>query len=277
MEIISFYSLNILVGAFLAVVLGVYGANVVARGKTMEIVLLGQTIQVGILLGVIVNSLVFLDHDDHGLHLEIIVSVLFTVIVYGIYERLTKSRKFVKTPVLVLIYTVLLAVSYLVVAASPLVESHMVKAFLGDIVTASHTELYIVLVLAILSLIFFGNKRREILIQSFDVSLFGHLVTGKGKNIYWFFNIIILCLMIYSIHVLGIVFTLCMMILPITIAQFSNFSLSALYKFIWIASPISVLIGFIVNIQYEQFPTSSLITLSFLFIGIIVVFVKKYL
>jgi ABC-type Mn2+/Zn2+ transport system permease subunit len=274
-EIINFYSLNILVGAILSIALGLYGSHVVARDKTMEVVLLGQTIQVGILFGVIVNSIIFSHHDDHGLHLEIVVSVFFTIFVYGFYEKLTQEKKFIKTPVLVLFYTVLLSLSYLTVAASPLVESHMVKAFLGDIVTASKTELRLILLISVATLIFFRKKSREILLQSFDLSLFGHSSTLKAKDQSLFFNLIVLCLMIYSIHVFGIVFTICMMVLPVSIVQFSNSSVLGLYRFIYIASPLSVLIGFLFNIKLDQFPTSSLITISYVIISGGYLLIKK--
>ena len=65
MELIQFYFLNLIVGAVLAITLGLYGAHTVARNKTMETILLGQSIQVGILLGVILGGLLTSDHDDH--------------------------------------------------------------------------------------------------------------------------------------------------------------------------------------------------------------------
>ena len=157
--------------------LGLFGAHVVARNKTVEIVLLGQGIQVGILIGYIVTALYNDNHDDHGLHFEILVSVIFTMILYSIYSFLTRSKGSIKTPVLILGYTLLLATSYLVVAISPLVESHMVKAFLG---------------------------RKTLRSQSFEISLFDHLQSSEGKCIHYLFNTVVMILMIYSIHVLGI-------------------------------------------------------------------------
>ncbi len=268
MEIVFFYGLNILVGAVLAIVLGLFGAHVVARNKTVEIVLLGQGIQVGILIGYIVTALYNDNHDDHGLHFEILVSVIFTMILYSIYSFLTRSKGSIKTPVLILGYTLLLATSYLVVAISPLVESHMVKAFLGDIVTASKVELKIILVFSIAAFGFFMGKRKTLRSQSFEISLFDHLQSSEGKCIHYLFNTVVMILMIYSIHVLGIVFTLCMMILPITLIQFAKSGINGLFYFILICAPLSVFGGFLLNIKYENMPTSPLIALLFLIFGV---------
>lgn len=264
MEIISFYFLNILVGALLALVLGLYGSHLVARNKTLEIILLGQSIQVGILIGVIVSSLVFQGHNDHGIHLEIIISILFTLLLFSFYEKITQTKKQIKTPFLVMLYTLLIAVSYLAISASPLVESHMVKAFLGDIVTASKFELYLILALSIAALFFFLMKKEVLTRQSFDLSSFGHLITNQNLKTYYVFNLMVVALMIYSIHVLGIVFTLVMMILPITLAQFNRLNLKGLYWWIALITPTSVLLGFTLNIQNDQYPTSPLIAMSLL-------------
>lgn len=264
MEIISFYFLNILVGALLALVLGLYGSHLVARNKTLEIILLGQSIQVGILIGVIVSGLVFQGHNDHGIHLEIIISILFTLLLFSFYEKITQTKKQIKTPFLVMLYTLLIAVSYLAISASPLVESHMVKAFLGDIVTASKFELYLILALSIAALFFFLMKKEVLTRQSFDLSSFGHLITNQNLKTYYVFNLMVVALMIYSIHVLGIVFTLVMMILPITLAQFNRLNLKGLYWWIALITPTSVLLGFTLNIQNDQYPTSPLIAMSLL-------------
>lgn len=273
MEMIQFYLPNIIVGALLSIVLSLYGAHVVSRNKTVEVLLLGQSIQVGILLGVIITSFLFSFHQDHGFHPEMLVSLFFTIIIYGIYHKLTRFKKYAKTPVLVLHLTFLMALSYLIVAASPLVESHMVKSYLGDIVTASIYELAAIFIFSLIALAFYWTKKREIELQSFDVSLFGHLISSRDGRVYWYFNFIILGLMIFSIHVLGVVFTLCMMIFPITLVQFSSFSVSQFNKYIFISSPLSVLIGFLLNMQYEHLPTSGLITLVNLLLGLSVFYI----
>ncbi len=277
MELISFYLLNILVGAILSVVLGLYGSHVVARNKTIETILLGQSIQVGILLGVILGKLMEIGHNNHGLHLEIIISVLFTCLLYGTYEYVSKGKRFAKTPILVSFYTFLVSLSYLIVAISPQIESHMVKAFLGDIVTASKVELYVIFGLSLVFMAFFAIRQNQIKLQSFDLSSFGHLVSSSGKKDYVLFNLIVLSLMIYSIHVLGIVFTLSMMIFPITISQFTKFTLKQLYTFVIILAPTSVFLGFLLNIKYENLPTSSLMVISYLILGISFVILKRLL
>ena len=277
MEIIQFYLPNILVGAILSIVLSLYGAHVVSRNKTVEVLLLGQSIQVGILIGVILTSVFFSLHQDHGVHPEMLVSLFFTAIIYAIYQKLTRLKKYAKTPTLVLILTLLMALSYLIVAASPLVESHMVKSYLGDIVTASKFELYAICAFSFCSLFFYWKKKNEIELQSFDMAMFGHLISSSGVSTYWLFNFLVLVLMVSSIHILGIVFTLCMMIFPITIAQFSNFTVSQFIKYIILTSPLSVIVGFILNIQYEHFPTSGLITIANLILGTIAVYVFKFL
>ncbi|MBC76010.1 MAG: hypothetical protein CME64_08330 [Halobacteriovoraceae bacterium] len=275
MELIGFYLLNIVVGAILSVILGLYGAHVVARNKTIETILLGQSIQVGILLGVILGKLLHIGHNDHGLHLEIIVSILFTCLLYGGYEWVTKSKKHAKTPILVSFYTFLVSLSYLIVAISPQIESHMVKAFLGDIVTASRLELYVIMALSLIFAVYFIVKQDRIKLQSFDLSSFGHLVSSTGRADYVFFNLIVLSLMIYSIHVLGIVFTLSMMIFPITISQFTKLTLNKLYLFIALFAPSSVVLGFVMNIQFEGLPTSSLMVMSYLGFGIVLILIQK--
>lgn len=275
MELLSFYALNIIVGAILATILGLYGSHVVSRNKTVETILLGQSIQVGILLGVIFGKSFTLDHDDHGLHAEILFSTVFTAVLYGVYEWISRTRKFAKTPILVTLYTVLVALSYLIIAASPIIESHMVKAFLGDIVTASKLELTIILIISLVFFVYFKIKNKILLIHSFDLSSFGQLLTLKHKKDYFYFNIIVLVLMIYSIHVLGIVFTLMMMIFPVTLMQFSRFTVKDLYFFIFLFAPSSVMLGFLLNVKFENFPTSSLMVMCYLGFGIVAALIKR--
>lgn len=270
MELIQFYALNIFVGALLSIALGLFGAHVVARGKTLEVVLIGQSIQVGILVGVVVINYLFQTHDDHSFHPEIIVSLFFTFAIYSLYEKLTTRKKHTKTLVLVALYATLIAGSYIVVAASPLVESHMVKSYLGDIVTASGPELISVLLLTIFSLLYFWKRKKKFLMQSFDQSLFGHSLDSAKPSDNIIFNLIVLGLMLSSVHVLGIIFTLSMMILPIFVFQFGTFTLRQLNLVVVILSPICVLLGFVLNIRLESFPTSALITISYLYLAIIV-------
>lgn len=262
--------MNIFVGAILSIALGLYGAHVVARGKTLEVVLLGQSIQVGILIGVVVISYLFQTHDDHSFHPEIIVSFFFSVIIYSLYEKLTSRKKHAKTLVLVALYSTLIAGSYLVVAASPLVESHMVKSYLGDIVTASQEELVSVLVLTLASLGYFWKKQKILLKQSFEQALFGHSLDSVSARQPFIFNLIVLGLMLGSVHVLGIIFTLSMMILPVFVFQFGRFKLSQLYTLIILLSPLCVVLGFILNIKLESFPTSALIATTYLYLAIII-------
>ena len=106
--------------------------------------------------------------------------------------------------------------------------------------------------------------------QSFDQSLFGHSLDSAKPSDNIIFNLIVLGLMLSSVHVLGIIFTLSMMILPIFVFQFGTFTLRQLNLVVVILSPICVLLGFVLNIRLESFPTSALITISYLYLAIIV-------
>ncbi len=193
MELLSFYFINIIVGAMLAIVLGLYGSQIVARGQSFDVIVLGQSMQVGVLLGVLIIDIFHIGHDDHGLHIEIITGSFFACFIYWGYLRLSKFKKYMRVPLLAVFYITLLALGYLVVAASPLIESHMVKAFLGDIVTASPKELWWILFFSIFSLIFYLKNSKTIILQSFDLSTFGHLTSNTHKRIYYF-HLILFCL-----------------------------------------------------------------------------------
>ncbi|NBW85222.1 MAG: hypothetical protein EBR50_07960, partial [Proteobacteria bacterium] len=122
----------------LVFVLGMIGRHLVARNQSMEVMLLGQEFQTSILMAALVFSLVETkEHAEHGIHLEMFLSLIFVLLYHSFYLVIIKKFRQYRVEGAILSIIMLMGFGQFVVLLSPLVEMHMVKSYLGDIVTVS--------------------------------------------------------------------------------------------------------------------------------------------
>jgi ABC-type Mn2+/Zn2+ transport system permease subunit len=259
MEMLKFYFLNIVVGCLMAVTLGHYGIHLVGRRKTLETLMIGQTMQLGIILGAFLTSLFF--HNTgviHEEHIGLIVSLLLSGFIYFCHGQCSKKWYYLKTELSLLVIILSIALSHVLTAVNPLIESHLVRSFVGDIVTASKMENYFILLITFLCGIYFFLNKKRILDESIDYGLYGHILNKKAV----LFEFVIFVIMCLCIHVFGLLFTLGMLLIPIiAFNMIGNFKYSKMLFVIALINILSVCLGFLLNIQFEKLPTSPVIVI----------------
>jgi ABC-type Mn2+/Zn2+ transport system permease subunit len=275
MEMLKFYFLNIIVGCLMAVVLGHYGIHLVGRRKTLETLMIGQTMQLGIIMGAFITSIFF--HNTgvvHEEHIGLVVSLLLSGLIYFLHGRLSNKWYYLKTELSLFIIILSIAFSHVLTALNPLIESHLVRSFVGDIVTASEMENYFILFITILCGAYFFFNKKRILDESIDYGLYGFILNKKAV----LFEVVIFVIMCLCIHVFGLLFTLGMLLIPIiAFNMVGSFKYHKMLMTVAFINIVAVISGFSLNIQFENLPTSPTIVIVLATLYGVLVFKKAFL
>lgn len=263
MEILSFYWSNIIAAIVLVFVLGRIGRHLIGRNQSMEIMLLGQEFQTSILMAALTLSFFESgEHNDHDFHLEVILTLLFVLFYHFIYLGILKKFRAYRVEGAIVLMILLMGFSHFVVLLSPVVEFHMVKSYLGDIVTVSKTESLLITAICIISGFILWKNTKNIETDTFEIALFNKPTKKRKSQLS--FAIIILIVMLFSIHLFGSLFTVGSMIIPGFIASIFNISTKK-YNMMSLLNSLSVIIAFFFLLRFDRLPTTVLI-LFFIFI-----------
>lgn len=266
--LLEIYWLNILLGTATASVLAVYGAHVVARGRAVESLAIGQSATVGVLLGAWLTGG---GHESGWAHL---ICPTFGVLIALCSQRAVAHMqgKFISAPSapFVCLFVLMLAAAYLLTSVLPGLESHLAQAFFGDLVTLSGLELGLTATVMILSAILFFLFSKDFLLGSFMCVVFADNANSlrKADRI---FELVTLSLIAVSIFTLGLLFTLAALLLPTTIlVALGSEKMSFRNHFIGIAisASLGALLGFIASLHWDRLPTVPTIVIMIFIIGI---------
>lgn len=272
MELLSFYSLNIVVGILLSLCLGNYGLHLVARKKSLEALMLGQSMQTGLLVGIFCFTLFTHDLSRDIGHISIIISAIFSLFVFLTYEKILHSLSELKNETALFFIVLSISLSYIFTAINPLVESHFVRSFVGDIIIAERSELLAIGLISLVLLVVFYIKRESFKNDTIDIALYSKI---KNHNVYIFDSLIFL-LMVVSIHIFGLLFTLGMLIVPAFMLNgLSPKRISYSLLFISLVNALAVFCGFVFNIFYEDLPTSPMIVICLIFLNGVIILMSK--
>lgn len=273
MELLSFYLGSIIASILLLIALGLIGYHLIARSQSLEVLLLGQEFQTSILLSAFLVSILPLVHyDHHGIHLEILFTLVVTIISHIIFRRFFINKSYIKTEGVVGYIIFLMGLNQLIILISPLIEMHMVKSFIGDIVTVSKSESYFVVGLSLLCLFLLIKKNKIFYEDSLELALFGK-VTKKRKSEF-FFNSVTLIMMLFSIHHFGVLFTLGAIMIPGLCNAYFKLSSKDLIGQL-LLSCISPLIAFILTTYNDRLPTTVLILFVTFFLNLVFGYIKR--
>jgi ABC-type Mn2+/Zn2+ transport system permease subunit len=273
MEMIEFYWPNILAAVILVFVLGMVGRHMVARNQSMEVMLLGQEFQTSILMAALVFATVETqEHSDHGIHLEMFLSLFFVLIYHGFYLLIINKFRQYRIEGAILSIIMLMGFGQFIVLLSPLVEMHMVKSYLGDIVTVSKTESLSLAGLVVLAYIFLNSMKKKVELDTIEIALFNKVTKKRKSQLH--FSIIVLILMLLSIHLFGSLFTMGAIIIPAFIAGFSRLSQKQ-YIAMTVINSLSVVGAFMMLTQFDRVPTTIFILFSIFFISMIYSIILK--
>lgn len=275
MEVLAFYWPNLIAGVVLVFVLGILGQHLVARNQSMEVMLLGQEFQTSILMSALVMSLFESgSHDDHGIHLEMLVSLAFVLIYHFSYLMILKKYRSYRVEGAIALIIILTGFGHLIVLLSPLVEMHMVKSYLGDIVTVSKVESLSVAAFVVAFYLIYTKIQKNVFLDTLEISLFNKVT--KGRSSQRSFSIIVLILMLMSIHLFGSLFTVGAIIIPAFLAGILNVEKKH-YYFMTILNSLSVIGAFLFLSTFDRLPTTVFILFFITVISLIYSFIYKRL
>lgn len=273
MELLSFYLGSIIASILLLLTLGLIGYHLTARGQSLEVLLVGQEFQTSILLAAfLVSILPHLHYDHHGIHLEILFTLILTILFHVIFKQLFRHRSHIKTEGVVGAIIILMGLNQLVVLISPLIEMHMVKSFIGDIVTVSKAESYFVSILSFIAFITLIKKNNVFYEDSLEISLFGKVTKKRGTEV--FFNTITLIMMLFSVHHFGVLFTLGAILIPGLINSYFRLTKKDLFIQLFLGA-YSPVLAFILTTYNDRLPTTVLILFIMFGINIVFGFIRR--
>lgn len=272
MELLSFYYTSIIASILLIIVLGFLGHHLIGRGQSLEVLLLGQEFQTAILFSAFILSVLpHINYNHNGIHLEVVLTLFFTILSHFIFKKIFKNKVYLKTEGVVGFIIVLMGLNQLIILASPLIEMHMVKSYIGDIVTVSKTESFFLIIISLISSFCIIKKKSIFFEDTLEISLFGKL-TKKRKSLISF-NILTVIMMLFSIHHFGVLFTLGTIILPGLVNSFFKLSTKdIIYQLILSSS--SPIFAFAITTYNDQLPTTVVILFIILAINLSYGFIK---
>ena len=269
MEVLTFYWPNLLAGFFLALALGLIGIHTIARNQALDSFVLGQELQSGIIFSAFLLS--FLGHHvDHGFHVESLISLGLAILFHFIFTYIVKKFNLIRLEFSIVYVFILIAINNLFMSLNPMIEGHMVNSMLGDIVTASKGESVFISLLSCGFILYYFSQSKVFLKESIDIALFSE---EKQKLTH---QIVLIIFMSISVHILGLVFTLCMLLMtPIFVLMTKMKNLKLSTSLILIFNGLSVLVGFSGLGLNDRIPTSVMIVLSLFVMNLFFYFVHK--
>lgn len=255
-----YYWPNLLAGIFIAIGMGLIGLHVIARNQAFEAFVLGQEIQSSIILSAYV--LVGFDfHQDHGLHLESSFSLLLAFGIHILFLRFAQRFRHLRMEIAVVFIFLLMALNNFLMSHSPLIEGHMVESLLGDIATTSMIESIAIVFIGLGLIFFYSLNNKRFLDETVEIALFDRAPKGPWLTLTLVF------FMGVSVHFLGLLFTLGMLLMgPLTLNLLgsSNYRLSQMI--LMTINALSVILGFFAMNVMDRTPTSVSIVMSSLFL-----------
>jgi len=266
-ELLALYQWALFSGVLSATALALLGSHLASRDQSLQSLSVSQAATVGVLL----SAALLVGHDaEHTDNLlPIIGGIILATTVFFFGERLVANRRTAKTSVFLVMFTVLLALSYWIISYFPALEGHMAQAFFGDLVTLSGTAMWISSVISLLALLLLLRYWNVFANDSFNIPIIG-VAYLNGKISLYAFNAISLLLITSSIYSLGLLFTIACLFLPTVIFSYvQQPSLRLHLLLVIILAAVSTVCGFIMTLYFDRFPTVPTVVLVMLFLGLL--------
>ncbi len=274
-HLLSIYKWTLLTTPLLALALALVGMHLMARGQSLQTLVVSQGSSLGVLLGIALNVLLHSHGGDHGhgsshngavysSELESgLLPLLLGLGVAGLSYLWSEKLRWRQNPSLapaslLMAFALLMALSHVTASLSPHLETHMSAIYFGDLATLSDREALSAGVLSFLSLGALFYWRRLWLKQSFNLA-----VLGPTQIPSWSFTLLALFLISLSIQYLGLLFTLGgLFIAPSLLARRQDLSHQAYQLRLTLAILLGSTSGFIASLLWPTLPTAPAVVLG---------------
>jgi zinc/manganese transport system permease protein len=271
-ESIWLYKWTILSAMAIAPALALVGAQSLARGWSHRALLVGQGTSFGTYFGLLIISWLGWVHDSGQqvedfkqfiliLFISVVVAALIGIFTIWIENRFLRAGDPVASQVAIAFFAMLLALSALVVALSPHLESHLASAFIGDLSTASDLESRLTFGLGLGVLGWIWWKWQDLTRSAFLRGVLLKESAFKGTSEF-LFSAVALLAMALTVHSMGVLFVLGSLFVPSSLLSLASRKDQSLLVFRWqlgFTAAVGSALGFVVSLIFTNFPTAPLI------------------
>lgn len=259
LELLQIYKWSIPASVLMAAALSLVGAQWTAREKSAQIFVLGQGSSLGIVLGLVCNIL--LGTDFHWLSLLLGLTLGWLTLVLS---DMAIEKKSDRNHIYLTLFVFFLALTYLMTALTPSLESHMASAYFGDLAVMSDSTGKISLAAALLFTGFVLKNWRDLTRISFE------LVNHSWIHRSWknrLFDVGTLLLTTLAIQGMGYLFTIGSLFIATSFASQRSRNLK-IYTFkILLISTVGCLLGFSFSLLSTNLPTVPCVLIGQIVIG----------
>lgn len=266
LELLQVYKWSLPASLMMAAALSLVGAQWTAREKSAQVFVLGQGSSLGIVLGLVANIL--MKTDFHWLSILIGLSLGWLTLIISDFAIEKKSDR---NHIYLTLFVFFLALTYLMTALTPSLESHMASAYFGDLAVMSDSEGQIALVAALIFAGFVLKNWRKLTRISFELVNHSWIHSSWKNRI---FDIGTLLLTTLSIQGMGYLFTIGSLFISTSFASQRSKNLNSYTQRILLISSMGCLVGFAISLLSTTLPTVPCVLLGQMIVGFLT-YMKK--
>ncbi|MNJ99910.1 ABC 3 transport family protein [compost metagenome] len=261
LELLQIYNWSLPSSILMSMTLSLIGAQWISRERSSQIFVLGQGTSLGIVLGLVLNIL--FQTDLHFLNL--ILGFILGGVTLLLSDRLIQ-RKADRNHIYLTLFIFFLALTYLLTALTPSLETHMASAYFGDLAVMSNDGAKMSLVGALMFTVLMLSRWRKLTLTSFQV-MNQSLVHRSSFN--RVFDIGTLVITTLAIQNMGYLFSIGCLFIPTSFAASKSRNLKDYTIRILLISSLGTMAGFTLSLFSTELPTVPCILLGQIFIGIL--------
>ena len=257
-ELFMIYKWGFVLVFLASIVLTIQGSHLVARKESLQILALAQAA----LFGNIVGHLVMTDDHQTMIPLGFSFLALFTIKLSLLKQKKKKEAFYI------VVYLTLMAFGHLLITAFPKLDSHMAVGLFGDIVSLSINKTFSLLAIFIVLLALQVFHFKQNIKHTIDLAILKKNKFYIQEELFFAIGLII------SLFGLGLLFTVCFMIIPVVILgeHFKSYKQSVII--LSVLSSLSAVLGLSLSIVFERVSTVPAQVLCLVFLLSAVKFVK---
>lgn len=260
LELLLVYKWTLLGGSLSAGALALIGCQLASRGQATQTLAVGQAASLGVSLGlVIAHALGGHEHEAASWQHAIptVAGVMFAAAAYAVAEAFVPARWGSRDAYHVGLLTILMSLTYGVIAIAPGLESHVAASYFGDVSVATDAEAIATAALGLLAGGYVWLRWRLILSWSFDSAVFAvHVTDSRTASAQRGFLVLSLASIAASVQVLGILFTVACLFLPVLFLSRSRASGAGLRARLVGAAALGTFVGFVASLASGRLPTT---------------------
>lgn len=270
-DLIKIYMWSIISGVCVGAALSLMGAQLASRGEAMKSFLLSQAAALGILIALMLEILVSPDHKHElGLFPILMGFITSTLLFYALRKQTNKNEPSKNTYYLS-IFAIFLAIESICIALVPGLDGHAKNSYIGDLSLISNIEAQFISVISLIILIYLWCNWKKISYSSFLKNTFDqYLLPKELKKCESTFIFMTLSLITLSIELLGLLFTLSCLFIPIVMIHKRSLNLQMIKSSLIFITLFGVTTGIFLSFNIMKFPTVPAITITIVLLSYLI-------